>query len=113
MRILNKIASSGSQQLFLTGNPGQRITMNLRYLPSQKLWSMDVQYLDFILQGILVMASPNMLQNYKNIIPFGIACSTVNGLDPYYIDDFTAQRASLFLLSAADVSAIEEAYFGG
>lgn len=111
MRYLNKVNDSAYQRFFLTGNPGQRITMTLRYLPSQQLWSADFVYGDFVLNGIIVTASPNILRNYSNIIPFGIACTTIDGLDPYYLDDFTLQRANLFLLTRDEVQAAELTIF--
>jgi hypothetical protein len=111
MRYLNKIAADGQQKFFLTGNPGPVVTMDLRYLPTQELWMMGLERGDFKLGGIIVTASPNILRNYKNIIPFGIACTTVDGLDPYFIDDFSEKKASLYLLSAAEVEEIEEGYF--
>lgn len=111
MRFLNKISDAGSQRFFLTGIPGQRIVMDLRYMPSQELWMMDIEYGDFALRGIVVTASVNLLRNYKNIIPFGISCTTIDGLDPYYIDDFSTQRASLFLMDQDDVQAVERGYF--
>ncbi len=111
MKLLNKINDNAHQKFFLTGNPGQRIILVLRYLASQQMWMADIEWGEFVLNGILVTASPNMLRNYKNLIPFGLACTVVDGLDPYYIDDFDKGRASLFLLSAAEVQAIEEAMF--
>lgn len=107
MRYLNKITAEASQKFFLTGNTGQRITMNLRYMPSIQGWQMDLSYNDFTANGIHVVGSPNLLRNFKNIIPFGIACVVTDGLDPYYIDDFSSGRAVLYLLSEADVKSVE------
>lgn len=111
MRYLNKISSQSQQQVYLTGNPGQRISLFMRYLPSQQFWMMDIGYNDFQANGLLVVTSPNLLRAFKNIIPFGLACTTVDGNDPYYIDDFSLQRASLYLLTQAEVEAMEEELF--
>jgi hypothetical protein len=111
MRYINKITDAAQQQIYLTGNPGQRISLYMRYLPSQQFWLMDVEYNDFTVKGILVVTSPNLLRAFKNIIPFGIACTTVNGLDPYYSDDFALQRSSLYLLTEAEVEQMEEDTF--
>jgi hypothetical protein len=110
MRFLNKITNAPSQRFFLTGNPGQRIIMDLRYLPTQQLWLMDIEYENFTVKGIAVLSSPNLLRNYRNIIPFGIACLSSGGLDPYFIDDFTAGNAAMYLLDSADVAAVEESF---
>jgi len=110
MLFLNKITADAQQKFFLTGNVGQRIIMNLRYMPTQMLWLMDIEYNDFKTCGIAVTSSPNMLRNYKNLIPFGIACVTGDGLDPYYIDDFSSGRSAMYLLNAADVLEVEKKF---
>lgn len=111
MNILNKITSAAYQQFFLTGNPGQTITLTLRFLPTQNLWTMDLAYNDFSVNSVAVVAGVNLLRNYRNIIPFGICCITLNGLDPYYIDDFSNLNAALYLLSAEEVINLEAEYF--
>lgn len=111
MNILNKITNLPQQTFFLTGNAGQVITLALRFLPSQNSWIMDLSYGDFQANGIAVVASPNLLRNYRNIIPFGMACFVTDGLDPYYIDDFSSQRVALYLMDATDVQTVETQYF--
>ena len=111
MRLLNKITDKASQRYFLTGNPGQRIVMDLRFLSSQSLWSMDLSWNGVSIKNIQVVASPNILRKFSNVIPFGIACVTKDGLDPYFIDDFSTKRASFYLLSEEDVAVIEAGLF--
>ncbi len=111
MKYLNKIQSIAYQRFFLTGNPGQRIIMTLRFLPSQEMWMMDIAYDDFKTNGIAIVNSPNLLRGYKNIIPFGISCNSNDGIDPHFIDDFATQRVNLYLLTAADVEEIEAGLF--
>lgn len=110
MLFLNKITAEAQQKFFLTGNVGQRIIMKLRYMPTQMLWLMDIEYGDFKTNGIAVTSSPNMLRNYKDLIPFGLACVTGDGLDPYYIDDFSSGRSAMYLLNAADVIEVEKTF---
>lgn len=83
----------------------------MRFIPSQELWMMDVAYNDFSTKGLIVTQSPNMLRGYKNLIPFGIVCQTIDNLDPHFIDDFAIQRARLYLLDAAEVEEIEAGLF--
>lgn len=111
MKYLNKIEPIAYQKFFLTGNPGQRIEMVLRYLPSQEKWMMDIDYLDFSLKGIMVTASPNILRAYYKIIPFGILCDCPDQIDPAFIDDFATQRCNLYLLNAEEVEDYETRIF--
>lgn len=112
MKYINRINNSSRQRIFLTGNANQRITMDLRFLPSQESWMADFYYNDFTLKGIHVVASPNILRAYKNIIPFGIICTTEHGLDPYRIDDFRMGTAKLFLQDQEERDFLENYVYG-
>jgi hypothetical protein len=111
MKYINKLNANSFQTAFLTGNPGQRIRMDLRYLPTQEVWLADFELEDFIVNGIAVTKSPNILRNYKNIIPFGISCTTADGGDPRSLGDFEDQYAALYLLTQDEVLEIEEGLF--
>lgn len=110
MKYINKLNSDPFQRAFLTGNPGQRIQADFRYMPTQELWMMSLQYNDFVLNGINIVTSPNMLRGYHNIIPFGIACITTDNLDPYRLTDFDTEYAKLYLLSREEVLRLEEVF---
>lgn len=111
MRLINKLNASPRQKAFLTGNSGQRIIMNLRYLPTQKIWMMDLQLNDFIIRGITVTTSPNMLHNFNRTVPFGMACITLDGQDPRDLTDFDTGYARLYLLNEQEVIEAEAEYF--
>ena len=111
MLYINKITNAAYQQLNLTGLPGIQIGMTLRFLPRPASWVMDISYNETLIQGIGVVASLNLLRQFRNNIPFGISCIRADGLDPYQIDDFQLQRANLYLLDATDVAQIETDWF--
>lgn len=111
MRLINKLNSSPSQRAVLTGNMGQRIIMDLRYLPTQKTWMANIQFDEFTLNGITVTTSPNILRAYNNIVSFGMACITDDGQDPRNLSDFDSGYAALYLLSSDEVQLAEEVYF--
>lgn len=111
MRYLNKITDEAFQRFAMTGNPGQRVIVTMRFLASQELWMMDVEYNDFILRGIVMTQSPNMLRAYKNIIPFGLTVQSIDGIDPHFITDFSDQRCRLYLLTPEEVNEIEQGLF--
>lgn len=111
MRLINKINNTASQRMILTGNPNQRIILDVRFLPSMQQWVMDVEYEDFIAKNLTIVSSPNILRSYKNIIPFGLFCETDNGLDPYRIDDFNNGESRLYLLNETDIANQESLLF--
>lgn len=53
--------------------------------------------------GRRIVTHPNMLRQYQNILPFGMACQTVNNREPTQIEDFASGASSLYLLTAQDV----------
>lgn len=111
MKPINKLTSEPFQRTFLTGNPGQRIVMDLRYNPTQQIWVADFTLGAFSVRGISVTASPNILRNYRNIIPFGIMVLTLDGQDPRGITDFQSEYCLMMLLSQEDVIFQEDNFY--
>ena len=111
MKLVNKLSYDSNQKIVLTGNAGQRITMNLRYLPTQSMWVADFILNDFEIKNISVVNAINLLRNYNNIIPFGVMVVTTDGQDPRSINDFASEYAKLYLLSRDEVIGIEETLF--
>lgn len=108
---INNLTNNAFQQFTLTGIPGVQINILLKFFPRVQRWFMDVTYGTFQANGIAVVCSPNLLRQWKNIIPFGIACTNINDLDPYTVTDFSGGESLLFLLDSSDVAAIEAALF--
>ncbi len=111
MRLINRIGALAQQNFILTGNQGQRINMSLRYAPTQEAWFVDFTLDDFTVRGVRVVSTLNLLRQYRNNIPFGIRVLTNNNLDPYYIDDFSSNRAQMYLLTAEEVAQVESVVF--
>lgn len=111
MLLINNITNDAAQQSTLTGIPGLQIGMLLRYMPRIQRWIFNINYNNFTVNGLAVVASPNILRQWKNIIPFGIACTCAGGLDPFRIDDFSNGVANLYLLNSDDIAAVETEFF--
>ena len=108
MNKITNLTDSAFQSMVLTGNQGQRIGFTLKYQPSQQLWYYNVAYLNFALNQSNLVVSPNILHQFYNNLPFGIACISNDGYDPYYQNDFITGRISLYLLNQTDRDAITE-----
>lgn len=111
MLYVNKITQDASQIMVLTGITGIQITVTLRYMPRIQQWIMGVDDGTTFIQGISVVNGLNILRQWKNVISYGIQCTTNTGVDPYLVTDFANQVANLYLLDADDVAAIESAWF--
>ena len=84
--------------------------LTLRYVARLQSWYMDVSWEDFEINNKRVCSHPNLLIQWKKIIPFGLACYTLDNSDPYFVDDFQNKRCGLFLLSDSDVDLMDD-YF--
>lgn len=111
MRIVNKITNDAQQSMILTGNPNQRITLDLRYMPTQLSWFADIVYEDFIARGVRITSGINILRAFHNVIPFGLMVTTVDGGDPNGLDDFANGYAVMYLLTQDEVLGIEAGIF--
>lgn len=111
MYLINSISNDPKQQFNLTGIPGIQVSVLLTFMPRIATWNMDITYGSINLQGIPVRCSPNMLRQWRNVLPFGMACVDIYKIDPYTVNDFALGAASLFLLDSEEVAAVEAGFF--
>ena len=86
------------------------IDFNFNYAPTQNSWFMDVAYGDKRLNGLRLVVSPNCLRQYSRILPFGVTVTSTNSVDPYFIDDFSEGRISVYVLDSDDLEMLENEY---
>lgn len=84
-------------------NGGGGINFTLNYRPRVRAWFMDIAFGDFVMNGYKLTYGFNILESYRNIIPFGLEVYSVDTSDPFLVDDFVSGRISLFLLTSAEV----------
>lgn len=92
---------------------GTIATMELIYQGATERWITNVSYGSFTANSIGLCCYPNILRQWKEILPFGIACVTADQTDPFDINDFSTGRVSIYLLDQTDISTIENTVFGG
>lgn len=113
MRLIEGITDQPKQQTTLTLLDGSKVTLYLQYKPNQTGWFFDVQWgSNPAINGQRLVASPNVLRQYINTIPFGIACMTDGNVDPLNQEDFADSTAQLYLLEGADIYTVENLAFG-
>lgn len=111
MKQITEIGAGAFQTFDLIGEDNERIKMTLRYKPTQQAWYMDLVLEQFELRSLKVVTSPNLLRKFQNVLSFGLSCVTTDGSDPYFLQDFDTGRATINLLTSAEVEQIEEAFF--
>ena len=109
MQILDTISNDAKQKhTILLSTDNSHIVIRLVYKPTQLGWFMDIEYeeKDFKLYGLRVTTNTNLLDSYRNIVPFGIICYCKDNQEPLSVDDFLVGRAHLAVLDEDEVKYI-------
>lgn len=107
MKQIDKLTASSKQKFIIAAETGEDIEIYLQYNPSQESWNISLSYQDFVINGLQLVVGGNILRQYSNVIPFGLAVGSLDGLDPKYITDFVSGRVALILLNEFEIEAIE------
>ncbi len=92
---------------------GSIAVMELIYQGATERWVMNVSYGDVVINGINLCCYPNVLRQWKETLPFGLACVTADQTDPVDINDFATGRAQIYLLDQTDIVEIDSSVFAG
>lgn len=88
---------------------GSQLQITFYYRPRQIGWFiLNLTYQTFILNEVRITNSPNMLRQFKNQLPFGLACVTDQLREPTQQGDFASGAAILYILTAQEVQDYEE-----
>lgn len=110
MQQIQGITAQPNQQMTVTLPDGSPLVITMLYRESQTGWyftALNWNSGQWIENGRRVVTHPNMLRQYENQIPFGLACYTVNNREPTQLQDFLSGASGLFLLTAAEVQEVE------
>lgn len=111
MQILDTVSNESKQRhTILLEKDNSEIVIDLVYKPTQIGWFIDVQYPSegFYVYGLRVATNSNILNQWKNLLPFGIICYCEDAQDPLSIQDFLVERAHLAILSEQEIKEIEK-----
>lgn len=105
MYIVQQITTAPYQQMTLILQDGTSLSMTIYFVPMQQAWFINnLTYKTFILNGLRITVSPNMLNQFRNQIPFGLACYSKNNREPSLQEDFSSGNCTLYLLSQEEVN---------
>lgn len=100
MRIIEGITNNPFQENTITLDDGSQFTIELKFVPMQLGWFIErLTYEDFTLNGFRICNSPNILHQFRNFIPFGIACQSIEDREPSLENDFQDRNTRLYLLT--------------
>lgn len=107
MKIITSFTTDPFQKLALILDDGSKVDFSLQYITNQLGWYYSFTYGSFAVNNRRLVTSPNMIRAFRGFLPFGLAVTTTDGLEPIYIDDFISGRASFYLLNSEDVADVE------
>ena len=114
MYLIQQITSDACQQQTLVLPDGSSLFMQMYFSPIQQSWLFQqLVWGTFTLNRYKIVNSPNLLNQWKNIIPFGIACYSTNNRDPGLQEDFSSGNSLLYILTAAEVLEVTTYLQGG
>ena len=114
MIILTEITDDPKQKFTVQREDNETFTLELEFLDQQERWIYnisDIPNSDIVINGSSIVSNPNLLRQFKRTLDFGISCTSKDGDDPSFIDDFSSGRVELGILTAAEVQKIEDDFF--
>jgi hypothetical protein len=107
---IEQITNNAIQKRTLILADSTQILMTMMYVDLQKGWFItELISGSFIIRGLRITNSPNMLHQFRNKLSFGLACFSVANREPMIIQDFASGQSNLYILSAAEVAQYQAA----
>jgi len=109
MQIINQVSSETRQKQTVPLADGTTFEISIYFVPMQYGWYIQkLTYLDFTVESLRITNSPNMLHQFRNLIPFGIACLSKEEREPTQQLDFESGNSTLYLLSQQETKDYED-----
>lgn len=119
MTLVDNLTDASDQISTLILPDNTAATLRLRFRPRTSRWLADVGYppvtlagKPFQVNGLNLCCFPNVLRPWRGILPFGLAFMTADFTDPFQLQDFASGRVAVYLLTPADVAAVEASIIG-
>jgi hypothetical protein len=110
---VQQITTNAKQIQTLKLPDGTAITISLEYKAMQYGWFLtSLVYGNFEVKNLRIVTSPDLLYQWKNKIPFGLACTSTGNFEPVAQEDFSSGRCKMYILTSSEVAAYED-YLNG
>lgn len=100
IRVLSSLNDNAYQSISFVTAEGEKVTLTLRYIPSQETWFVDVDSESLTIHGLALQAFINLLDPYHNLISWGLYVWSRDGFDPWKVDDFVTGRIKLAVIES-------------
>lgn len=113
MKLIQGITDAPNQTFVLQLADGSQATLALEYRSQQLAWFYSLTYGTKVINGRRLVTSPNVLRQFRNLLPFGLGVLMPNAVEPENQNVFLTGVGAIVLLSAEEVAQTEATYFGG
>lgn len=113
MNKINQITNNTRQKQTVPLPDGTSFDISIYFVPMQYGWFIEeLNYQGFKITCMRIVNSPNLLRQFKNQLPFGLACISNDDREPSLQDDFKSGASNLFTISKEEILQYEE-FLGG
>jgi hypothetical protein len=115
MLLIQNLTDDPLQDMTLVLPDGTQLFMEIYFRQYQQGWFInEITYgSTFSVAGLRISNNSNILRQWKNSIPFGLACYSTANREPSLIQDFSSGNSKLYVLTAAEVAQYEVFLSGG
>jgi hypothetical protein len=104
LRISNITADALQKQTVVLAD-GTSFDITLTFMPMQYGWFItELVYGSVTITGLRVSVSPNMIHQFRNRVPFGIAVQSSGNEEPMLQEDFSSDKVKMYVLSQEEVA---------
>jgi len=106
---IQQVTNAPLQKQTLVLPDGTFLSLSTYFRPLQFGWfikqlSYGLTNKTFTLNELRICNSPNMLHQWRNILPFGLGCFSSQDREPTQQDDFISGACTLYILTAEEVA---------
>jgi hypothetical protein len=103
--------SSDAKQNFQVPITGfDPVDITIEYKPSQYGWFLSLVWGDFSLNNERISISPNLLRQFKNLIPFGILVAGFQAEEPIFVESWLNNN-QFYILEQDELITIETEFY--
>lgn len=111
MKKITSLGGEPKQELTILLNDNSRLVLRFEYKANQLGWFFGFDYNNNSYNNIRLTTSYNILRGYRNWLPFGLRCDTLDGFEPTDLDDFATGYATIYVLDKQELNTIESLYY--
>lgn len=111
MRQILEISNDPKQKFTLITDDNLAFDFKLEYSDQQGGWYFSLTYGILTINRSRLVTDPNILRQYKNVLPFGIGVMSDDGTEPFLIDDLSTSRVNLYILDQSEVQSLEQDFY--